>query len=153
MYIEMKLVTTILNYILIIAALLLVKDVCKKVTYYLKAKNGVSVDTMIRDTKYDEDEIIKHLDYIINEALSEYVIFNINPQNVFYINSKMENEIIANLTEEIPKQLSHTLLTQLSFIYDESYIGTFVGRHIYMTVVDYVISFNMEHDKKEPSKN
>lgn len=153
MYIEMKLVTTILNYILIIAALLLVKDICKKVTSYLKAKNGVSVDTMIRDTKYNEDEIIKHLDYIINEALSEYVIFNINPQNVFYINSKMENEIIANLTEEIPKRLSHTLLTQLSFIYDESYIGTFVGRHIYMTVVDYVISFNMEHDKKEPPKN
>ena len=153
MYIEMKLVTTILNYILIIAALLLVKDVCKKVISYLKAKNGVSVDTMIRDTKYNEDEIIKHLDYIINEALSEYVIFNINPQNVFYINSKMENEIIANLTEENPKRLSHTLLTQLSFIYDESYIGTFVGRHIYMTVVDYVISFNMEHDKKEPPKN
>lgn len=153
MYVEMKLVTTILNYVLIIAAMILVRDVCKKVTSYLKAKNGVAVDTMIRDTKYDEEEIIKHLDYIINEALSEYVVFNINPQNVFYINSKMENEIIEHLTEEIPKRLSHTLLTQLSFIYDDDYIGTFVGRHIYMMVVDFVISFNVEHDKKETPKN
>ena len=153
MYVEMKLVTTILNYVLIIAAMIMVRDVCKKVTSYLKAKNGVAVDTMIRDTKYDEEEIIKHLDYIINEALSEYVVFNINPQNVFYINSKMENEIIEHLTEEIPKRLSHTLLTQLSFIYDDDYIGTFVGRHIYMMVVDFVISFNVEHDKKETPKN
>ena len=153
MYVEMKLVTTILNYVLIIAAMILVRDVCKKVTSYLKAKHGVVVDTMIRDTKYDEEEIIKHLDYIINEALSEYVVFNINPQNVFYINSKMENEIIEHLTEEIPKRLSHTLLTQLSFIYDDDYIGTFVGRHIYMMVVDFVISFNVEHDKKETPKN
>ena len=153
MYVEMKLVTTILNYVLIIAAMILVRDVCKKVTSYLKAKNGVAVDTMIRDTKYDEEEIIKHLDYIINEALSEYVVFNINPQNVFYINSKMENEIIEHLTEEIPKRLSHTLLTQLSFIYDDDYIGTFVGRHIYMMVVDFVISFNIEHDKKETPKS
>ena len=153
MYVEMKLVTTILNYVLIIAAMILVRDVCKKVTSYLKAKNGVAVDTMIRDTKYDEEEIIRHLDYIINEALSEYVVFNINPQNVFYINSKMENEIIEHLTEEIPKRLSHTLLTQLSFIYDDDYIGTFVGRHIYMMVVDFVISFNVEHDKKETPKN
>ena len=153
MYVEMKLVTTILNYVLIIAAMILVRDVCKKVTSYLKAKNGVAVDTMIRDTKYDEEEIIKHLDYIINEALSEYVVFNINPQNVFYINSKMENEIIEHLTEEIPKRLSHTLLTQLSFIYDDDYIGTFVGRHIYMMGVDFVVSFNVEHDKKETPKN
>ena len=153
MYVEMKLVTTILNYVLIIAAMILVRDVCKKVTSYLKAKNGVAVDTMIRDTKYDEEEIIKHLDYIINEALSEYVVFNINPQNVFYINSKMENEIIEHLTEEIPKRLSHTLVTQLSVIYDDDYIGTFVGRHIYMMVVDFVISFNVEHDKKETPKN
>ena len=133
--------------------MILVRDICKKVASYLKAKNGVAVDTMIRDTKYDEEEIIRHLDYIINEALSEYVVFNINPQNVFYINSKMENEIIEHLTEEIPKRLSHTLLTQLSFIYDDDYIGTFVGRHIYMMVVDFVISFNVEHDKKETPKN
>lgn len=152
---EIKLVTMILNYILIIAALMIIRDLGKKYNNYLKSKASVAADTMIRDTKYNEDEIMKHLDYIINEALSEYVVFNINPQNVFYINSKLENEIVEHLTEEIPKRLSPTLLTQLSMIYNDDYIGTFLGRHIYLSVVDYVLSFNVDHEnvKKETSSN
>ena len=31
-------------------------------------------DLMVRDTKYNEDEIIKHLKYIIDETLDEYVV-------------------------------------------------------------------------------
>jgi hypothetical protein len=129
--------------------MILVYNTVNKLISYLRAKNSVTVDTMIRDTKYDEDEIIKHLDYIISEALSEYVILYINPQNVFYINSKLEDTMVEHLTEEVPKRLSKVLLTQLTFIYDEDYIGAFLGKHIYMTVVDYVLSYNMEHDKKE----
>ena len=42
-------------------------------------------DVVIRDTKYSEEEIIKHLDYVITEALDEYVMLNISPKNIYYI--------------------------------------------------------------------
>jgi len=93
--------------------------------------------------KYDEAEIVGHLDYIIKEALDEYIIFNIQPKNIYYINSEMESRIVENLTEKIPDRLSETLLYNLSIVYSESFIGELIGRRIYMIVLNYVLEFNL----------
>lgn len=108
-------------------------------------------DIVIRDTKYNEEEIIKHLDYIIIEALDEYVMLNISPKNIYYITTKMENKIVEYLSEEIPKRISKTLITHLSFIYSNEYIGIFLGRHIYMLVLDYCLNFNINNSNEKIS--
>ena len=91
---------------------------------------------------YKEDAIIEHLNYVVSEALNQYVLLNIIPQNLYNINTKKEQEIIQYLSEEIPKRLSSDLIRKLSLIYNESYIGTFIGQYIYMTVANYVLEFN-----------
>ena len=91
---------------------------------------------------YKEDAIIEHLNYIVNEALNQYVLLNIIPQNLYNINTKKEQEIIEHLSQEVPKRLSSDLIRKLSLIYNESYVGTFIGQYIYMTVVNYVLEFN-----------
>lgn len=111
----------------------------------LAKRISIESDIAIRDTKYNEEDIIKHLDYIISEALDEYILLNIKPKNIYYINTKTENEIVKHLSEEIPKRISKTLLVHLAFIYDNSYIGQFIGKHIYMTVLNYVLNYNMEN--------
>lgn len=105
-------------------------------------------DVVIRDTKYSEEEIIKHLDYVITEALDEYVMLNISPKNIYYINTKLENQIVEYLSEEIPTRISKTLITHLSFIYDNEYIGTFLGKHIYMLVLNYCLNFNINNSNE-----
>lgn len=108
--------------------------------------NNISIkrSTMLRDVEYDEEKILKHLNYIIDEALTEYVVLNIKAKDPAYINSTMEDEIVAYLSEEVPKRLSEVLLTQLAYIYDKDYIGTYIGKQIYMQVVNYKTNYNID---------
>lgn len=115
-------------------------------------RTSIKSDVTIRDTVYKEDDIIGHLDYIISEALDEYVLLNIKPKNVYYINTKLENKMIDYLSEEVPKRISKTLLTHLSFIYNSDYVGEFIGKHIYMVVLNYVLSYNINNSDDDTIK-
>ena len=48
----------------------------------------------ILSSDYKEDAIIEHLNYVVSEALNQYVLLNIIPQNLYNINTKKEQEII-----------------------------------------------------------
>lgn len=102
---------------------------------------------------YSEDKIIAHLDYIIHEALDEYVIFNINPRNLYYINSEMETKIIDDLTNKVPERISETLMANLSKVYSYGYIGELIGRRIYMLVLNYVLDFNLKNNPDAIAQN
>lgn len=120
----------------------LIKDIINNISKFIIIKS----DIVIRDTKYNEEEIISHLDYIIKEVLDEYNVLHIAPKQVFYINSKLEKEIINYVSDEVPKRLSNVLLTHLSFIYNKDYIGTFIGMRIYMTILDWVLEYNLQQE-------
>lgn len=102
---------------------------------------------------YSEDKIIAHLDYIIHEALDEYAIFNINPRNLYYINSEMETKIIGELTNKVPERISETLMVNLSKVYSYGYIGELIGRRIYMLVLNYVLEFNLKNNPDAIAQN
>ena len=48
-------------------------------------KNKIESDKLIKDTVID-DSAIKSLDSLINEIIEEYVILELRPKDVFYIN-------------------------------------------------------------------
>lgn len=103
------------------------------------------------DADYSEDKILAHLDYIIKEALDEYVLLHIEPKQIYYITNVMENDIRKYVSDEIPKRISPTLIHQLKYIYSKDHIPAFLGTRIYMTVLNYVIEFNLQNynvDKK-----
>lgn len=111
----------------------------------LKEKNRLESMQPIMTVEYKEDEILNHLDYIIMDALNIYTILNITSKSIYYINSKMEKEMIETIQNEIPEQLSPTLLTKLSYIYNTDYIGKFLGQHIYLVITQFVIDFNTQN--------
>ena len=94
------------------------------------------------EMQYSEEDIIKHLDYIIDEAIDEYSIIHIRPKDIPYINNKMEEQLRNYLVETIPDRMSITLRSQLLLIYNENYLGKFLGSHIYMKVVEFVLNYN-----------
>lgn len=97
--------------------------------------------------EYDEKSIINHLDYIILEALNYYNIMNIASTNTFYITDKMQQDLLDYLSKTIPERMSNDLLEKLMLIYKPSYINTFLAEHIYLTVVSFVLDFNMNRPK------
>lgn len=108
---------------------------------------NIKNEIMIRDIDYDEEKILKHLNYIIEEVLTEYVVLYIKAKDPVYINTAMEDEMVTYLSEEVPKRLSKVLLTHLSYIYDKDFIGTYIGKQIYMNVVNYKTNYNIDRDK------
>lgn len=144
-----------LKWLLAIVVIMAYKLIDKYINIIVR-KYVLDVDKNIKNTNYDESKTIEHLDYIIDEALTEYVLLNIKPKDIYYINSKIENEIVNYLKTEVPKRLSKTLITHLSFIYNNDYVGEFIGKHIYMTVLEYVLKYNQLNERPEalpPIKN
>lgn len=91
---------------------------------------------------YDEEETLKHLQYIVDEAIDEYVLYNITPVGVEYINSAIEQRMIDSLTTSIPERISPTLINKLGIIYNPEYVGKYIGSYIFMKVTEFVIAFN-----------
>lgn len=94
---------------------------------------------------YDEDTIIKHLDFIIDETLNDYVLYSIRPKNIYYINNAMENEINEYVSNKVAEKISPTLQSELSLIYAQDYIGKAVGTRIYSKVLEFVLLFNVDN--------
>ena len=133
---------------LIVAIILLVAVIVilKKLTPDFNRALQIREDSLVQSTKYSEEEIIKHLDFIITEALDEYALLELSPKHIYYINTKLEDTIITHLSEEVPKRLSKTLYTHLSFIYNSDYLGEYIGKRIYITVLNYVCNFNLQNE-------
>ena len=143
---------TIGLFIILLISIILIYRLILKLIQLKHNKNIILADTVIRDTHYKEDEIIDHLDYIIKEALEEYITLKITPKKIYYINSAEESKIIKYLSDEVPNRISKTLMMHLSFIYDKDFIGIFLGKHIYMVVLNYVLEFNTNNKINQESK-
>ena len=94
--------------------------------------------------KYNEAEVLSHLQYIIQQCLDYYHLFHIvaAPKEIYTINATIQQEIIAYLTEEVPNRISPILHDQLVMIYSEASLGKVIGEFIYMVVQDFSITFN-----------
>jgi hypothetical protein len=147
-YVIDVLLIALLTLIVFVIVLALTGRIIKKILPTIQRSIQIREDTLVQSTKYSEDEIIKHLDYIITEALDEYVLLELTPKNIYYINNKLETAIVTHLSTEVPKRISKTLYTHLSFIYNNDYLGEYIGRRIYITVFNYVINFNVENEGK-----
>jgi hypothetical protein len=90
---------------------------------------------------YQQEMLLKAV-HIIDEALDEYALINIRTKDIPYINNKMEEKIRNYLVETVPERLSITLRSQLLLIYNDAYLGKFLGSHIYMKVVEFVLNYN-----------
>ncbi len=127
-----------------IIVIILFRNIAYRTINAYKLDLNIKKQYLTKDTDYDEEKIIAHINYIIQEALDQYVLLNINPTNIYYINSKREKEILEYLTNTVPDRISPALMGKLSLMYNQSYVPTFLGNHIYMVVTNYVIQYNLE---------
>lgn len=135
-----------------IIAIILIYKLGKRYLEINAQKISLNRDELVK-SEYNEAAIIGHLDYIINEALDQYVIFQLQPKNIYYINSKIETEIIEFLTDKVPDRISFKLMQQLELIYNRNFIPEFIGSRIYMIVLNYVLDYNINNSPDDNTKN
>lgn len=136
-----------------LVVVLLIYRLLKIVAIGWSNKLSMESDKILRDTEYKEEDTVAHLDYIIREALDEYNLLNIVPKDIQYINTRMEEEILNYMKDEIPNRVSKTLITHLSFIYNSDYLGEYLAKHIYLAVVDFRLNYNLERDPNQIKNN
>lgn len=144
MELTFKIIYVILTVIILISVYLITDKFAKN----MNCKILFDRDTEMYKLKFSEQDILSHLDFIIEECLDYYVAINLTPKKLYYINNNIETEIINNLTETVTNRISPTLYSQLSLIYDSNQIGTVIGEKIYTKVLEYVIQFNVANEHK-----
>jgi hypothetical protein len=150
----MDLTIKIIWIILAVLALYVIYTSVNKIVKVINSKNLLTRDIEMFKMKFSEVEILSHLDFIITECLDYYIAMTLTPKDLYYINSRVETEIINTLGEIVPARISPTLYSQLSLIYDPEQIPTVIGEKIYTKVLEYVIQFNVQNDSKvKKSKN
>lgn len=145
----MELIFKIIYIALILTSLIFLYVIAKMFTKVVRTKVYMDRDIEMYKLKFSEQEILSHLDFIIEECLDYYIAMNITPKQLYYINNSAETEIVNALSTMVPERLSPTLYSQLSLIYNTDKIGTIIGEKIYTKVLAYVIEFNIQNDNME----
>nr|DAR69786.1 MAG TPA: hypothetical protein [Bacteriophage sp.] len=139
---------TSISLILIVLSLFMVSSKVRKVsniTSMLMSKPNL--------IKYDEKEIISHLEYLVSEVIDFYAIINLSSANIYYITSKMEKDMIETITNSVSERISQTLLDELSLIYNKDFVGKFIGEYIYLKVSEFVVMYNTENGGSKMNDN
>ena len=106
-----------------------------------------------KNTTYNDEFILSHLNLLISQVLDNYVIFNINiDENIYYISSDMQTDMINAISDKVSKRISPTLYDELSLLYHPDEVGAIIGELIYMAVQSFAIDFNRAKatDKRTP---
>ena len=148
----MDLTIKIIWIILAICTLFTVYIIARKFAMILNSKNLMMRDIAMYKMKFSEQEILTHLDYIIDEYLTYYITMYITPKNIYYITNPIETEIVKKLSETVPARISPTLYSQLSLIYDSNQIANVIGEKIYTKVLEFVLQFNIQNKNKKDDK-
>ena len=132
----------IIFWLVVIISILLINRRIKDYLQILRLRDAKQYD-------YDEQKILGHLNELILQNISQYVIFNISNKPNNYINTETQQKMIDHLINIIPNRLSSTLRDQLSLICAESNIGEYLAENIYMTVQNFTLEYNMNNSKIE----
>lgn len=144
--------TDVCNLIIIMIPIILLYRLFNKLIIVLKSKFEFDKDIKSLQINYDEDIILKHLDFIIEETVNDYFIYNIRPKNIYYINNALENEIVEYVSNAVAGKVSPTLQLELSLLYAKDYIGKAVGTRIYSKVLEYILVFNVDNEGNKRKK-
>ena len=140
---KIAIIVAIYLFIILIYSLLL-RIVCS-----IEAINSVKIVDIKSKIEYDEQKIISHLKYIVDEAISDYMVYTIIPSRTNYINSNTEIEMIDKVSSAVQERIPDSLIESIAMIYNDDYVSTFIGNFTYMTIADYILNFNIENGNEK----
>ena len=111
-------------------------------------KNKIESDKLIKDTVID-DSAIKSLDSLINEIIELQKELKILKDS---INNNMESEMREYIVNQITERIPVLLMKKLEYVCNPNYIGDLIGKRVYMSVMNYVLEFNVNSDHKPKNK-
>ena len=107
----------------------------------LREKNNIKSFEVNVTTPLD-DEAIKSLDKMIEDAMVDYLVINYGWKQGNFINSEDEKKLISEIAQVIENRISPILLDKLSFYYSTDGISEVIANKVYIKVLSYTIDNN-----------
>jgi hypothetical protein len=99
--------------------------------------------------EYFDIDISEELDKIINNCLSEYIVFNRAYEKATIITNEEENKITKEVCDMVLSRMSNTIKNKLLLYYNEYSFEYVLANKIYMAVMIYTV----ENNKTERNSN
>lgn len=88
------------------------------------------------------EDMYNILDLFINDCMRDFLLLNPKYKTINYIDSATETEICKKLGQMVIKNISNTILTKVSLLYNIDEIEEIISTRVYIFVTNYVINFN-----------
>ena len=88
------------------------------------------------------------LDEFITREFDNYCILNLNYQDIEYVNSTMENEIMKDVINIVQERISDNLIIKMNYFYSKKAISDIIAEKVFILTTSYSLSINLKNNKK-----
>lgn len=147
----MKDILTITNLymgVLFMVIMLLLFIITLIVSVRKKIKYDINYKEYTKNSGITLEECESLLDEFITREFDNYCILNLNYQDIEYVNSTMENEIMKDVINIVQERISDNLIIKMNYFYSKKAISDIIAEKVFILTTSYSLSINLKNNKK-----
>ena len=147
----MKDILTITNLymgVLFMVIMLLLFIITHIVSVRKKIKYDINYKEYTKNSGITLEECESLLDEFITREFDNYCILNLNYQDIEYVNSTMENEIMKDVINIVQERISDNLIIKMNYFYSKKAISDIIAEKVFILTTSYSLSINLKNNKK-----
>ena len=147
----MKDILTITNLymgVLFMLIMLLLFIITLIVSVRKKIKYDINYKEYTKNSGITLEECESLLDEFITREFDNYCILNLNYQDIEYVNSTMENEIMKDVINIVQERISDNLIIKMNYFYSKKAISDIIAEKVFILTTSYSLSINLKNNKK-----
>ena len=147
----MKDILTITNLymgVLFMVIMLLLFIITLIVSVRKKIKYDINYKEYTKNSGITLEECESLLDEFITREFDNYCILNLNYQDIEYVNSTMENEIMKDVINIVQERISDNLIIKMNYFYSKKAISDIIAEKVFILTTSYSLSINLKTNKK-----
>ena len=127
---------------LLLFIITLIMSIRKKIKYDINYKEYT------KNSGITLEECESLLDEFITREFDNYCILNLNYQDIEYVNSTMENEIMKDVINIVQERISDNLIIKMNYFYSKKAISDIIAEKVFILTTSYSLSINLKNNKK-----
>ena len=148
----MKDILTITNLymgVLFMVIMLLLFIITLIVSVRKKIKYDINYKEYTKNSGITLEECESLLDEFITRESDNYCILNLNYQDIEYVNSTMENEIMKDVINIVQERISDNLIIKMNYFYSKKAISDIIAEKVFILTTSYSLSINLKNNTKK----
>lgn len=148
----MKDILTITNLymgVLFMVIMLLLFIITLIVSVRKKIKYDINYKEYTKNSGITLEECESLLDEFITREFDNYCILNLNYQDIEYVNSTMENEIMKDVINIVQERISDNLIIKMNYFYSKKAISDIIAEKVFILTTSYSLSINLKNSNKK----